>query len=187
MNILIVGKSDLARALKPLCYSHLVTTVGRPDYDLTKQADCDEIIQQYNPDCVVLTQGVLGGDTWNQITVNYTSTVYLIEGFYRKMSRGQIIAVSSATVNWQSWPGISFERMTYSATKEALSNYCMHLNRKNIPAENEKPVSIQVYEPNAFASRMSNSAESINSVAKELRMLIDNPRISVLRGLNRVV
>ena len=187
MNILIVGNSTLGRALKSLCHLHTVRIVSRNDYDLARQEDCTQLINDYahNTDCVVLTQGTFDDNIWNNITVNYTSMVYLIAEFYKQMSKGQIIAVSSATVNWQSWPGIDMQRLIYANAKHGVSEFCRNLNRKNIPGQEEKPISIQVYEPNAFASPMSTSNHSITSAAQELYTLIENPRISILQGLNR--
>ncbi len=187
MNILIVGNSTLARAVKPLCFSHNVSIVGRQDYDLAHKEDCEQLVDDYahNTDCVVFTQGTLDNDIWNNVTVNYTSMIYLIAEFYKNMPRGQIIAVSSATVNWQSWPGINMERLVYACNKTGVSEFCRNLNRKNIPGEEEKPISIQVYEPNALASKRSTVKQSITDCAKELHTLIKNPRISVLQGLNR--
>lgn len=190
MNILIVGNSTLGHAVKPLCHRHAVRIVGRQDYDLAHREDCEQLVDDYahTTDCVVFTQGVpiTDDDLWNSITVNYTSAVYLISQFYEHMKQGQIIAVSSATVNWQSWPGIGMNRLIYNCAKTGLSDFCQNLNRKNIPGEEEKPISIQVYEPNAFASKMSTSKQSITDCAKELHTLIENPRISVLQGLNRL-
>jgi len=186
VNILIVGKSALGNELLKLCSDHTTTIVGKPEFDLSTKKDCNRLINDFSPDCVILTHGTMCEDSWEQLTTNSTSTIYLIEGFFRKMVTGQIICVSSASVNWQSWPGISFKRMTYAVSKEAVSNYCAHLNRKNIPNDSTSvPISIQVYEPNSFKSKMNNSTLPVSVPAKELRYLIDNPRVSLLRGLNR--
>jgi len=186
-KILIVGKSALAQAVRPMCDPHMVKIVGRPEYDLAQEQDCKQLVLDHalDTDCVVFTQGTMSENIWNSITVNYTSTVYLMSLFYKTMHTKQIIAVSSATVNWQSWPKIDMSRMIYACAKAGVSEFGKNLNRKNIPGEQEKDVSIQIYEPNAFASKMSNSTHSITDAAKELRQLIENPRISVLQGLNR--
>jgi hypothetical protein len=186
MNVLIIGKSALAKAVTPLLDQHSVTIVGRPEYDLESKYECNRIVREYNPDCVVLTQGTLDKDVWNNLTVNSTSAIYLISEFYKKMHNGQIIAVSSATVNWQSWPGTDISRLVYATAKTSLSEFCRYMNRKNMPGEQEKDISIQVYEPNNFVSKMgNNSKQEIITVAEELKMLIENPRISILQGLNR--
>ena len=189
MKIVIVGTSDIAHALADLCQEHDVKIVGRPEYNLTDKHACDRLVRDYDHyDCVVLTQGTQSNDLWNSFTVNATSAIYLISEFYKNMHSGQIIAVSSATVNWQSWPGIEMNRLIYSTAKTALSNFCKHMNRKNLPGEEEKPISIQVYEPNNFISRMShNSKIDIEVVANELFSLVNNSRISFLPGLNRSV
>ncbi len=183
MNVLIIGKSALAKAVSPLLDEHNVTVVGRPEYDIESKYECHRIIRDHNPDCVILTQGLIGNDIWKNLTVNNTSTIYLITEFYNKMKNGQIIAVSSAQVNWQSWPGKDIHQLVYATAKTSLSQFCSYMNRKN---DNEKPISIQVYEPQNFPSKMTpNSEQDINEVAKELQLLVDNPRISVLQGLNR--
>jgi len=189
MKIVIVGTSDIAHALANLCQEHDVKIVGRPEYNLTDKNACDRLVRDYDHyDCVVLTQGTQTNDLWNSFTVNATSTIYLISEFYKNMHNGQIIAVSSATVNWQSWPGIELNRLVYATAKTALSDFCKHMNRKNIPGEEEKDVSIQVYEPNNFVSQMNaNSKQDIQPVAQELFSLVNNRRISVLQGLNRSV
>jgi len=187
MNILIVGNSTLARAVQPLLFSHNVSIVGRQDYDLSLQADCDLLVKHHahKTDCVVFTQAVMDKDIWNSITVNYTSVVYLITKFYEHMNKGQIIAVSSCSSNWQSWPGIDMHRMLYGSAKASLTQFCANLNRKNVPDQAEKEISIQVYEPNSFASPMSNTEHPITDAAKDLHTLIKDPRISMLQGLNR--
>ena len=185
IDLLIVGKSTIAKELQkiyPQC-----TIIGRPEYDLAVQDDCDQLVQDYMPNQVVITHGVGEGDLWNMLQVNYTSAVYLIAKFYEKMSKGQIIAVGSASTCWQSWPGIGMERMVYSTTKSGLREFCANLNRKNSPADAEKnSVSVQLYEPNNFFSPIGHQSKfPAHVAAKELSMLIENPRISILQGLNR--
>ena len=188
MKILIVGKSDLGNALADLCVNHDVTIVGRPEYDLSSQYECNRIVREYEADCVIITQGNMDEDVWNSLTINSTSAIYLITEFYKKMNYGQIIAVSSATTNWQSWPGIDIHRLIYATAKTSLSEFCKQMNRKNMPGEEEKDVSIQVYEPNNFLSRIgTKSKQDINPIAQELLSLVCNRRISVLQGLNRNV
>ena len=71
MKILIVGTSDIARALADLCAKHDVKIVGRPKYNLTDKKACDRLVRDYNHyDCVVLTQGTRDDDLWNSFTVN---------------------------------------------------------------------------------------------------------------------
>lgn len=182
-NLLIVGKSSLGQEIQKMCGGKIV---GRPEYDLSKENDCDMLMSDHNPKCVILTHGILNGTPWQMSVLNYASMIHLIAGFYNKMEEGQIIVVSSASVNWPSWPGVGMDRMIYGNNKESLSNFCHHLNRKNIPDVIEKNVSVQVYEPNSFNSKMNKKSNTpIDIVAREVKILMDNPRISVLRGLNR--
>ena len=110
----------------------------------------------------------------------------MITKLYQKIKQGQIIFVSSAIVNWVSFPDIDNQRMIYGWTKESISKLCEHINRQN--SNNSKNIAVQVYEPNSFTSKMNpQSIIDINFVAKELEHLIDHPRISVLRGLNKNV
>jgi hypothetical protein len=187
MKILIIGKSDLGKALMSLCPEHDVKIVGRPEYNLLNMEDCKKIVDNYDADCIILTQGSVNDiNLWNMFTLNYTSAVYLISEFYNKMLSGQIIVVSSATVNWKSWPGIEINRLAYATAKGAVSDFCQQMNRKNMPGNSEKNISIQVYEPNNFISKLNNTSKlDTNIVAQELLSLVNNPRISVLQGLNR--
>ena len=117
--------------------------------------------------------------------VNLTNTAYLINSLYNKINKGQILFVSSAAVNWVSYPNIDLQRLIYNWTKECISKFCEHLNRKNIDNQN---ISLQVYEPSSFNSKMNILAKTkIETITKELYSLIENPRISILRGLNKTV
>lgn len=173
-TVLALGKSTLARELGLEC-------VGKPEYDFAVQADCDRCVEEHTADCVVITHGVLCDDLWQSMTVNFTSAAYLLDRYYTSMSKGQIILVGSASVNWQSWPGIDTERMYYSASKYALYNIAKQYNRLA-----EKPVSIQVFNTTRFASKMGGDfAVPASQAAQELQMLIDNPRITELSAKNQ--
>lgn len=185
IDLLIVGRSTIAKELEKIYPES--TVVGRAEYDLTVQGHCDKLVQDYMPRKVAITHGVNHGDLWDMMQVNFTSAVYLIAKFYEKMDTGQIVIVGSATTSWQSWPGIDMDRMVYSTTKAGIREYCANLNRKNLPADAEKNVSVQLYEPNSFFSPMSNYSTKTPAhvAAQELSMLIENPRLSILQGLNR--
>jgi len=184
-KILVLGNSDISKGLFKGSKNHIVTFKGRPEYDFSSQGDCDKIVSESDHDVVILTYGLLKSkDVWQSLTTNVTSSIYLIQKFYEQMIQGQIIVVSSAAVNWVSYPGIPNDRLIYNHTKETVSKYCEHMNRKN--ADNEKNVSVQVYEPNSFKSKMNPTGKAdISIVTGELEHLVDHPRISVLRGMNR--
>ena len=183
-EILVVGKSTLSQHLRAVCQDFIYTEVGKPDFDISTKINCDNLVDSYNPDILLLTQGVFGGDVWSQITVNSVSLIYLATQFYQKMNKGQIICVSSASAIWPSWPDISIERMVYGLSKQTVSNFCEHMQRKNYTVG--KSVAVQCYEPCRFKSKMNNFSQGsdISEVTKDVRYLIDNPTVAHIRKID---
>ena len=186
-RILVLGKSSIAEKLQKNCNQHSITILGKPEYNFASKSVCDKIIDLCDHDVIILSYAInKTDDFFDMINTNITSTSYMITKLYQKIKQGQIIFVSSAIVNWVSFPDIDNQRMIYGWTKECVSKLCEHINRQN--SNNSKNIAVQVYEPNSFTSKMNpQSTIDINFVAKELEHLIDHPRISVLRGLNKNV
>ena len=186
-KILVLGKSTLASTLKDTYPEYEIEILGKPEYDFSTKTSCDKILANFNHDVIILTYAInKSDDIFTMIQTNITGVAYIITELYKKITKGQIIFVSSANVNWVSYPNIPEQRMLYGWTKECISKMCEHMNRKN--ADNLKNISIQVYEPNSFKSKMNpNGKISIQIVLNELKHIIDNPRVSVLRGMNRNV
>lgn len=176
--ILILGHSTLAQQLQTIMPDAVV--VGRPEYDLSVQTDCDRLIADYNPHVVINTQGVFDSDNpWEILQTNYVGVVYLTLGFYNKMTQGQIINISSAAALWVSYPNIDQSRLCYNISKEAVSNFGRHFNRAII--DQSKPVAITTIEIGKFNSRINNysGGMSIERAGDIVKQCIDNPMVSV--------
>lgn len=173
--ILILGKGDLAQAIKNKLPDSIC--VGRPEFDLSQQHECDRLINTYTPNVVINTVSVnQHSDLWNILTVNYTSSVYLTLGFYDKMNTGQIINISSTSALWTSYPNIDTNRFVYNISKENLSTFGRHFNRKIV--DDNKNVIVSTAEIGKFPSKFNNyqSGTNIGTVAEVIIDLIRNPR-----------
>lgn len=150
--MLILGKGTLGTAL----HSHFPDSllIGREDFDLSSQCDCDRLIETFNPTVVINTVAVnQTHDPWEILTVNFTSAVYLTLGFYEKMSKGQIINISSTSTLWPSYPGVDTGRLCYNLSKESLSGFGRHFNRKIV--DDNKLVTISTLEVGKFPSKFN--------------------------------
>lgn len=131
--ILILGKGSLGSAL----HAHFdgSTLVGRPEFDLSTQHGCDSLLGSFDPTIVINTVAVNEAhDPWEIFTTNFTSVVYLTLGFYEKMVTGQIINISSTSTLWTSHPDISTGRLCYNLSKDCVSQFGRHFNRKIVDA-----------------------------------------------------
>ena len=172
--ILILGKGTLANIIAELFDN--CTLAGRPEYDFSTKSDCEKLVNQYNPSVVVNTIGVnKQHDSWDILTTNLVSTTYLTERFYNKMIDGIIINVSSASALWVSYPDINSEKLFYSFSKECLSQFGRHWNRKII--ESTKPVRVCTLEIGSFPSNFNGYASGMNldKIKNSVKSLIDNP------------
>ena len=176
--ILILGKGDLASAIKLVRPDAIC--VGRPEYDLTSQADCDRLIADYSPTVVINTVAVnQTHNAWELLTVNFTAAVYITLGFYEKMTQGQIINISSASTLWVSYPDIPTGRFCYNLSKDALSNFGRHFNRKIV--DHSKNIVVSTIEVGKFPSKFNSyqSGMSIDYVAQQIVDLVNNPKQQV--------
>lgn len=176
--ILIVGQSTLAKELQQLIPTAVV--VGRPEYDFSVKADCDRLVADYTPSVIINTYAVNEShNTWDILTINYTSIVYLTLGFYEKMGPGHIINISSTSTYWPSYPGINSGRLCYNISKESLSAFGRHFNRATIDNKN-KPM-ISTIELGKFDSKFNNfsGGMTVDRVANIVKDCIDNPVTSI--------
>ena len=175
--ILIIGKSDLAKTLSTTINAEVV---GRPEYDFSKQQDCDLLVNNYSPSVIINTLGILSEDYWEILAVNYVSVAYLTLKFYEKLDTAHIINISSASVYWPSYPDIPSNRLCYNLSKEALSSFGKHFNRKIIDDTN-KEIIISTFEPGKFNSKMNNysGGMDIDYIADKIIHIIDKPVTSM--------
>jgi len=179
--ILLLGTSDLAHAIQQQL-SEPSIIVGRPTYDFSLQSDCDQAVQDHNPTVVVNTVAVNEHhDAWQILTTNFVSSVYLTLAFYHKMQQGQIINISSTSTYWVSYPNISNQRLCYNISKEALSQFGRHFNRKIV--DDNRPVTVSTVELGSFPSRFNGhqGTMSIEKAAAAVCDCIRDPRTAVSR------
>lgn len=170
--ILILGKSDLATEIQKNIPEAII--VGRSEYDFSTKEDCDQLVSKFNPTVLINTVGCLTDDIWNNLLVNYVSTVYLTSKFYEKMTNGHIINIGSASSYWASYPGIDNQRLSYNIAKESLDNFNKHFNRKTV--NDQKKVTISLIEPGRFPSKMNNYKDGIDifKIANLVNLVLEN-------------
>jgi NAD(P)-dependent dehydrogenase (short-subunit alcohol dehydrogenase family) len=177
--ILLLGKSDLAHAIQQQL-SEPVAIVGRPTYDFVQQDSCNQVVADYNPKIVINTVAVNEHhDTWQVLTTNFVSAAYLTLAFYNKMTEGQIINISSTSTYWVSYAGISTGRLCYNVSKESLSQFGRHFNRKVV--DERKSVTVSTVELGSFPSRFNGHRGNM-TVEKAAAVVCDcirNPRTAV--------
>jgi hypothetical protein len=72
--------------------------IGRPEFELTSQADCDAIVKQYPlPDVVINTVGVIANDLWASMLINFVAPSYITMKYVQILDKGHIINISGVT------------------------------------------------------------------------------------------
>jgi len=94
--ILILGKSTIAKELESVLPNCIV--VGKPEYNFANRYECERLVSDYTPDIIINTfaLGPQVDDAWDQLTVNFTSMIYITDLFYKKLQGAHIINFSSA-------------------------------------------------------------------------------------------
>jgi len=159
--ILILGKSTLSYELEQIIPNCVI--VGKPEYDFSKQEDCDRLISNFSPKVVINTVGVMSDDLWNVLVTNYVGVAYVSLKFYEKIKNLQIINISSASTHWVSYPDINTSRLCYNISKESLTNFGSHMIRKTA---NNLDFKITTIEPGKFSSKMNNHTPGALTAAK---------------------
>jgi short-subunit dehydrogenase len=180
--ILIIGKSTLGAAIHRRFPSSIV--VGRPEFDFSIQSDCDRLIQEFEPTIVINTVAVnQNHNPWEILTTNFTSVAYLTLKFYEKIYAGQIINISSTSTYWVSYPGIDTGKLCYNISKENLSMFGRHLNRKII--DSNKQVVVSTLEIGKFSSKFNNFQPGIDidQIVDIIEDIISKPKqqISIIK------
>ena len=180
--IIILGKGDLASAINKLLPD--AVRIGRPEYDFSNRDDCDQLLKHFNPSVVINTVALNEDqDIWDILTVNYVAATYLTLGFYNQMAQGNIINISSAATLWASYPGITTGRLVYNISKESLSSFGRHFNRKIV--DDDKDVCVSTVEIGRFASKFNNYKPGMDilKAAGHIVSLIGNPiqQITVIK------
>jgi len=178
--ILIIGRSDLSAALAAILDD--VVIVGRPDYDFSLKSDCDRLVNTYTPNMVINTVGVINQDLWTTLTTNYVGVAYLTLEFFNKLNQAHIINISSASSFWVSYPDIDDSRLSYNLSKEALSTFGRHMNRKIVDSNKNIVTTI---EPGKFNSKMNGytGGMPVEHVANWIKRVIEDPvaQLSIIK------
>jgi short-subunit dehydrogenase len=173
--ILILGNGSLAQSLEKILSDTKI--VGRPEYDFSKQQDCDKLVETYSPDVIINTVGIITENYWETLNTNYVSSVYLTVKFYEKLDCVHIINISSASAFWPSYPGIDNKRFCYNISKEALTSFGRFMNRKIID-DKYKQITVTTIEPGSFSSKLNNFTTgrlTADRVAELIKHVISNP------------
>lgn len=151
--ILILGKSTIAKALEIALPNTVV--VGKPEYDFSSRYECTRLVKDFTPTIVINTfaLGPQVDDAWDQLTVNFTSIVYITNLFYKKLQGAHIINFSSAGSYWSSYPGIEDSKFFYNLSKNCLSKFGKLYNRKIV---DEARNIVTTFEVGKFNSKMNN-------------------------------
>ena len=175
--ILITGKSTLASCLSERLEDS--TVAGKPEYDFSILKDCDRLINDFpEPSILINTFGTLDDHWWNSITSNYVAPAYLTIEYYKKLSQGHIINISSMSSWWPSYPGISDSRLYYGLGKSNLSDFGKHFNRSTV--DDKKPVIVTTIEPGRFQSKMS------NNTGMNVDQIVDLVEFAISSGTNHI-
>ena len=172
--ILILGKGDLAQALKSKLSD--VELAGRPEFDFGIKNDCDKLVATYRPNIVINTVALnQDHDTWNIMSVNYVSMMYLTMAFYNIGSVKHIINISSTSTYWVSYPGITDGRLCYNLSKQAVSQFGREFNRKIV---DQNSTTVSTIELGKFASKFnydSTGGMSLEQAACTVISCVNNP------------
>ena len=178
--VLLLGRSDLAYAIQQQLKEPLII-VGRPDYDFSSRSDCDRVVRDYRPRVVVNTVAVNENhDPWTVLTTNFVSAAYMTMAFYERMDQGHIINISSAATYWVSYPDIADGRFCYNVSKEALSRFGQHFNRKIV--DHDRNVIVSTIELGSFVSKFNRGSGKMMPIERAAAIVCDcihDPKTSV--------
>jgi len=150
-RIAIIGNSDLAHAYSDKYAENKYTWFTRPNYDVTKKQDCDNIVSNLgHQDVVLITCGIVDSDIWNSILTNTIGPIYLTVKLSSLECQPHVIVVGSLGAEWRSWPGINLERLIYNNSKHMLSNFVKDFYHSQL-----NNCKLTVLEPGRFQSTMS--------------------------------
>jgi len=156
--MLVTGASrGIGRAIaEHFASSYQVVTVSRSG-DTTEKGDLTDIefrkylIEKYTPDVFVNCAGILSHDFTDTFNINVMAMGHLLTAFYKKMTSGSIINLSSIAANKMGWEGMPDMRVHYLASKKALKDLSNHLN-----ASKNKPVRVMSIEPDHVNTTIGN-------------------------------
>jgi len=177
-SLCIIGDGDLGKAL----YSYFEKVY---DVEIVSRTDCDFLIKNdilvlskkiSQKDIVICTVGTFNeNDTWNSYIVNSVAPSFLIKCMMNNNSLSHFIHIGSHGSTWNSWPGISIERVNYNNSKRSIHDFILSLSHSGLT-----DMKLSIIHPTKFQSKMSNySGYDINDIIKSIEHVI-NSNVSVI-------
>lgn len=171
-SLAIVGGGALADGIvQNLSNEFDIKVFTHKEFDITDQTQCDAIIPALSSfDCILITVGQIGKDVWGMWMTNCVGPCYLVAQLNEHVANKKIVVVSSYAARWTSWPGVETGRMTYSMSKNALSNFILGLTQQGLNKNQ-----LTVFEPSVFQSKMSgHKGTEVTTVVEQIRVILSN-------------
>ncbi len=154
MNVSIIGENgDLAKALyNKLIIDHHVICYGKDQYNFLNKEDIIALVNHvYQSDIIINCPGVFtSDDSWDMFTINAIAPIFLLEKLIEKQSQAHVIIVGSHGAMWTSWPGVSFERLSYNVSKQTIQSFVTGLSQSEL-----SNLKLSVFNPSRFQSKLN--------------------------------
>ena len=155
MHISIIGNhGDLATALyKKLVITNSVTCYGKEKFNYTNKEDINTLANFiHQSDIIINCPGVFSeNDSWDMFSINAIAPISLLEKLVEKHSKAHVILIGSHGAMWTSWPGISFERLSYNISKETIQSFVTGLAQSGLTK-----LKLSMINPSRFQSKLNN-------------------------------
>jgi hypothetical protein len=154
LNVSIIGEyGDLARELyKKLTSDHTVICYGKDKHNFLNKNEIVTLVDSiYKSDIIISCPGVYtSDDSWDMFTINAIAPIFLLEKLIEKQSQSHVIMVGSHGAMWTSWPGISFERLSYNISKQTIQSFVTGLSQSEL-----SNLKLSVFNPSRFQSKLN--------------------------------
>lgn len=175
MQVMILGQQgSLAVALSNhLTNIHSVESIGKEESNfLSKQSVIALANKIHNNDVIISCAGSYNSlDSWDTITINAVAPMLLIEHLIKLKSTAHLILIGSHGAMWTSWPGISFERLTYNISKKTLQDIGTGITHSRCST-----LKISIINLSKFESQLNGfTGATITDIVDVVNNIIDSP------------
>jgi len=156
-KMLVTGANgDIGKAIvtefKNDCDLITVDRIGEVTYrgDLADRKFLDKLVSTLDIDILINNAGILDNDFFKVMDVNFMAAGYLTLEFYKKMSSGHIINVTSYRANQPAWSDITYDRLNYNCSKAALKTFSMalkYVKKRNVRITSLEPSWVNTHLP----------------------------------------
>ena len=156
--MLIIGSNGGVgkECIKYFSENYDVISISRDLGDLRDKEFLKKIIDEYDPNIVIICLGVFQKDFFETFETNFLSSSFLTLEFYKKMKRGHIINICSSSANSSGWEGIDYDRISYNVSKSALKKFSNMLQ-----SSKNKMIKVSTIEPAQINTNMGNPTMDI--------------------------